>query len=188
MRVCTIEGCGKKHQSKGFCVTHYTRYLRYGDPHYRMIARGDAADFFAKAINAKSDECILWPYTTSGRCQRPWIKHKGARGYAARFMCAEVNGPPEHDGLHAAHSCGNLKCINPRHIRWATAVENAADKVKHGTAPRGENQGASKLKEWQISEIRMRKESVKSMSEKYGVSKSQIYRILNGDRWAYIGT
>jgi hypothetical protein len=29
---CTIEGCEKKHNAKGYCFTHYNRYKRYGDP------------------------------------------------------------------------------------------------------------------------------------------------------------
>lgn len=31
-RVCTIEGCGLKHQGNGFCRVHYKRWYRYGDP------------------------------------------------------------------------------------------------------------------------------------------------------------
>ena len=30
MRICKIEGCGKKHYSKGYCSKHYQQYLKYG--------------------------------------------------------------------------------------------------------------------------------------------------------------
>lgn len=35
MRICTIEGCGKKHKSRGFCQKHYSRFKNYGvlQPH-----------------------------------------------------------------------------------------------------------------------------------------------------------
>lgn len=31
MRICSVPGCGVKHEAKGFCMTHYSRLLR-GDP------------------------------------------------------------------------------------------------------------------------------------------------------------
>jgi len=33
-RKCTIPGCNKKHQGRGYCNTHYARWLHYGDPNY----------------------------------------------------------------------------------------------------------------------------------------------------------
>jgi hypothetical protein len=30
--VCTIEGCGKRQRSGGFCTLHYQRWRRHGDP------------------------------------------------------------------------------------------------------------------------------------------------------------
>jgi len=30
MRLCSVEGCGKKHHGLGFCEKHYRRVLRYG--------------------------------------------------------------------------------------------------------------------------------------------------------------
>jgi hypothetical protein len=34
MRTCEMENCENKHEAKGFCVTHYTRYKKYGDPNF----------------------------------------------------------------------------------------------------------------------------------------------------------
>jgi len=33
-RLCTVDGCTKGQQAKGFCPTHYTRWWKYGDPLY----------------------------------------------------------------------------------------------------------------------------------------------------------
>ncbi len=32
MRACVVEGCGDKHKAHGYCMRHYERFLRYGDP------------------------------------------------------------------------------------------------------------------------------------------------------------
>jgi hypothetical protein len=32
-RTCTIDGCDKQYESLGYCVAHYKRYIRHGDPH-----------------------------------------------------------------------------------------------------------------------------------------------------------
>lgn len=31
-RICTIKGCGKAHRARGWCSTHYCRWLNTGDP------------------------------------------------------------------------------------------------------------------------------------------------------------
>lgn len=32
MRICSIEGCGRKHTAKSYCSMHYMRLLKYGSP------------------------------------------------------------------------------------------------------------------------------------------------------------
>ena len=32
MRVCSVDGCGKKYNAKGYCRKHYTQYKRHGSP------------------------------------------------------------------------------------------------------------------------------------------------------------
>jgi hypothetical protein len=34
MKICSVEGCNKKHEAKGYCTMHYQRLLRHGDPLY----------------------------------------------------------------------------------------------------------------------------------------------------------
>jgi hypothetical protein len=54
---------------------------------------------------------------------------------ATRVMCKLAHGPAPTPKHHAAHSCGkgHEACINPKHLRWATPRENAADAKLHGT-------------------------------------------------------
>ena len=44
MKICSVEGCGKKHRAKSFCLQHYDSFHRYGDAnipvkHYRSKAK-----------------------------------------------------------------------------------------------------------------------------------------------------
>jgi hypothetical protein len=32
LKVCSVDGCNKKHEAKGYCKKHYNRFRRYGDP------------------------------------------------------------------------------------------------------------------------------------------------------------
>jgi len=32
MRKCSVDGCLEKHEAKGYCHSHYKRFMRHGDP------------------------------------------------------------------------------------------------------------------------------------------------------------
>ena len=34
MKNCSINNCNRKHESKGYCRSHYNKFRRFGDPFY----------------------------------------------------------------------------------------------------------------------------------------------------------
>lgn len=155
-RICTVEGCGKKHFSRGFCSAHYTRNRRHGTPFGGGTQRGKPLSFFNEVVVAhKGDECLIWPY---GRGDDGYgtLWENGHRHRVHRYACRRVHGAPPTPNHEAAHSCGNghLGCCSPNHLRWATSKENNADKIGHGTVNLGLRNGMAKLSDDDVREIR----------------------------------
>lgn len=80
-----------------------------------------------------TDDCIEWPF---GRDRdgygvfylSPNGDRRQRKTSANRAVSLLTFGDPPADGMHAAHSCHNRSCINPRHLRWATVQENIDDR------------------------------------------------------------
>ena len=132
---CSVHDCGRSSRTKGLCSMHYKRLRSNGDPLITQIPRHKAKALFYEILKTGQDvkECIYWPHAKAGRERRPWVKIDGKQGYVARFLCEKVHGNQPSNNMQAAHICGDCKCVNPWHLRWATPVENAADKIRHGT-------------------------------------------------------
>lgn len=91
------------------------------------------------------------------------------------------------DGKCVMHICDNPSCINPEHLRLGTQKENQADKVAKNRQAKGEAQGASKLTEADVLQIRSRKsESYAKLSQEFCVAPSTIYRIWNNKYWQHL--
>lgn len=104
--------------------------------------------------------------------------------------CELAHGLRPPDKTDAAHSCGNHMCINPRHLRWATRIENEADKVLHGRDIRGERSGTARLTRAQVLDIRKRYDrggvTQQQLADFYGVHVMTINSIVNRRTWRHI--
>ena len=190
-RICSIPGCGKPHDSRGYCQAHYNRLRRTGDPlGLNGVPPGTAYADSEAALRSGTDECVFWE-----RAKKPDgrgnIKYQGKYYTPSRLVCILANGKPPELGLEAAHSCGNghLSCINPRHLRWATPVENADDRIAHGRQVRGVLCQAAKLTEADIPEIRRLVAdglTLAAVASKYGVNRQSIANVRDGKTWSWI--
>ncbi len=102
--------------------------------------------------------------------------------YKHRLMLHAFVGECPKD-CEALHINGNRLDNRLENLRWGTRKENVADAIKHGTATIGSKNGAAKLTDEMISNIRKSKlinNSVKALSNKFQVSATTIRRVLNG--------
>lgn len=138
------------------------------------------------ALGCANAECLNWPFSLSNGYGS--VRIAGRLTHAHRYVCLIVHGEPPTHEHQAAHNCGNRACVNPLHLRWADRVENAADKLIHGTHNRGERCGSTKLTEVQAREIiRLKgKKSPSDLAAEFGVSRSSIYLIHQGVNWAWL--
>jgi hypothetical protein len=193
-RLCSVEGCGKPHTARGWCVAHYRRWQRNGEPlgSGPMFSRGEPMRFFKEVVLTCTDSssCLFWPFTHSRGYGQLWID--GKHQYVHRLVCAVRHGPPPTPLHEAAHECGKgtSGCVNQMHLRWATKAENAADIVAHGTAYRmfGPSNHLSKLTEEDVRQIRSLngKLSQYEIADLYGVSQAAINSLLLRKTWAWV--
>lgn len=88
-------------------------------------------------------------------------------------------------GMECCHNDGNQQNNKLDNLRWDTAKNNHADKLKHGTSNTGERCNWAKLTKAQVIAIRADTRTQKEIAAEYGVQQSQISRIKNGIRWIH---
>jgi hypothetical protein len=189
-RICLIPNCGKPVKTRGWCKAHYSRWWQYGDPQAER-KWGQAQRFIQDVLlPMQTDECVKWPFSTDTH-GRPRLSVHNRSVVGTRYLCALVHGNPPTAKHQAAHSCGQgaASCCNPKHLYWATRVENEADKLVHGTSNRGARNGQALLNERQVREIKALLASGQtqpSIAAKYGVSRSTVLSIKTGKNWAWV--
>lgn len=192
-RLCSIPACDKPAFARGYCNLHHHRWRRFGDdvmevppaPPRTSEGTGKTWLFLRDvAIPFEGQNCLLWPFAlTRDAYGKARCAGKG-RG-AHRIVCEIVHGAPPSPLHEAAHSCGNSSCVNPRHIRWATSSENAADQVIHGTRLVGETHPNAKIDWNAVAWIRSTKglQTNREAAAKFGVSPTTISMIRSGYSW-----
>ena len=189
--VCIVDGCDKQARRRGWCYMHYSRWKKNGDPEKaQRPANGVPLQYLKDvAANHVGPECLPWPYSVDRRGYgKVWVGKKCMT--ASRVICELVNGPAPSPNLDAAHSCGkgHLGCVSPSHISWKTKVENAFDRVVHGTSPRGTRQGSAKLTSDDIIEIRRLSDTMadREIAAKFGICREHVGLIRRRKSWSWL--
>ena len=101
---------------------------------------------------------------------------------------AFVGEPPP--GMECCHEDGNRTNPALSNLRWDTRKNNNADRLRHGTSPRGTNSPNAKLTESEVRAIFAEYSAggifLKDLAAKYHVSTPLIGQIVTGRAWKYL--
>jgi hypothetical protein len=124
VRVCSVEGCDRKHFARGWCKPHYERDRRYGDPFYAAT---------------KPDErrVMVTPETDPYGQQRKGLRSRGRLAATARRLCGyeDAEGRCERPAHGAADLCQSHKALarmaarREQYEAWDTAAAIARFKA-----------------------------------------------------------
>lgn len=129
--------------------------------------------------------CHIWTGATNGYGYGE-IRRNGRKNKAHRISYELYKGPIP-DGLIIRHTCDNPPCVNPDHLLTGTKSDNMQDSIARGRDARGETTGTSKLKEWQVREIRtMGGTTAAAVGKLFGVHRRTITDIRLGKTWKHI--
>lgn len=120
-----------------------------------------------------------------------WSSEKNLKTSARvhRLVALAFIGPAPFIGAEVAHNDGNRSNNRVSNLRWASALENQADRIRHETKIQGSEVFGAKLDEAAIPHIRERiknGERYPSIARDYGVSISTISLIKLQRTWTHV--
>ena len=184
-RTCSIPGCTRRVKARGWCLPHYKRWWRNGDPLAGNATHKAPLAWLIEAVATRdrSTGCWEWPFGRArsgyGRVFHP----DGERRQAfAHRVAVELDGRAIPDGHYVRHSCDNRGCVNPAHLVVGAPRENSLDTVYRNYA------GTQRLRPADALAIRSSSEDPNVLSARYGVSRNTVVAIKNGRAWAHLGT
>lgn len=130
--------------------------------------------------------CWVW-----GGVDREYPKFWNGERYirASRYALSEKLGRELRDGEEACHSCDNVRCVNPDHLFVGSHSDNMSDRHAKGRNKPvvGENNPNAKLSRSDVEsilELRRLGESQQAIADHFGVSQTQVSRIVRGHSWS----
>jgi hypothetical protein len=130
--------------------------------------------------------CISHSLNTHGY---PQVTRDSKYWVMSRYIYTiEVDNIP--NGLVVRHICDNPKCINPKHFKLGTQLDNIDDAIKRNRFNRGSKVPTSKLTEKTVELIKeeylQKNITQQFLAEKYKISRSMISFIVNGIYWRHV--
>lgn len=121
-RLCSITGCDSPSRSRGWCLRHWKRWRRYGDPAGGGPMR--IADPMTRLLSRiqKTEDCWLWLGQVNNKGYGLFSLDGTKIG--AHSASYRLHVGPVPDGLELDHLCRNPLCVRPSHLEPVTHAEN----------------------------------------------------------------
>lgn len=144
------------------------------------------ARFMAKVDQREDNEC--WPWLASTTQDFYGLFHLGGGMRRATRLMAYAHGM-DPTGVLVMHTCDNPPCVNPRHFKLGTDMDNATDSVVKGRKLRGSENPVSKVTEQQVLEVHnllTQGKSSKEISELTDIPQTIVQSISKGSAWGWL--
>ena len=146
-------------------------------------------NYWKKVERHGPDECWTWIGGTPSDGYGAF--YVNGRQHVATHIALILDGQPRPAvpyGYALHGDCSNPRCVNPRHLRWGTPKENAADCVRlsRKNSPRGEEQWNAKLTEADVIFIRTSTMTGRALAAHLKVSPGTISLVRNRKVWAHL--
>ena len=143
---CWIEGCERAYHARGWCKTHYARWMRsrpdrrspVAPPsgYYQDLTEERLGSFWNYVEVGHPLGCWEWKHTRD-RDGYGYLFRMGRNLRAHRVAFVLLRGSID-DAKQIDHLCRNRGCVNPDHLENVTIEENALRvwELRNGKAPR----------------------------------------------------
>ena len=188
---CSVETCGRDARNLGWCVRHYQRWRKYGNPlgggrfhRPRNMSFGEAVEWYLSRAE-KDGECLISTNRTNSRGY-VIVAINGRRWRLHRAVLVHCLGRELKADEEARHRCHRTECIKPDHLEAGSHQDNMDDMVRAGRGRSGqrsgENNSAAVFTSAQVEDIRIQHSSGVSQAElarRFQSNSATICRIVN---------
>jgi hypothetical protein len=113
---------------------------------------------------------------------------KVTRRVLSRIVLEAFLGPPP-PGMQGCHNDGDVRNNCLSNLRWDTPAANEADKLRHGTRPRGARHHQAKLTEGDVREIRRLRLcglTFQEIGRRFGITRTTACEIFHRRTWSWL--
>lgn len=136
----------------------------------------------------------------TGTVRKPYADKRGYKtvGFNARggrlcrlvhVLVAEAFHGPRPKGQQVRHLDGAPSNCRPSNLAYGSALDNAADRDRHGRTCRGDKNGNRIVSSDQVRELRALYAAGDvtqyQLADRYGISQAQVNNIVLGKQWAH---
>lgn len=122
---CSVEGCGLKYFSRGYCTKHWREL-------WRNVATKDQLGYtylslqsaFDRWPTTSANDCMIWTGNTAGRDDPYGVLTFRSKNVYAHRAAYELRHGPIPRGMDIDHLCHVRLCVNPDHLRMVSHKQN----------------------------------------------------------------
>ncbi len=190
---CAVPGCTREVRARGWCINHYERWRKHGDPlinknpqRPRGLTEAEAFAWFMPG-DPPTEGCWDWQGHSIDRYGYGYFIMKKIHIRATNAAYRIYHGPTQ--GLGVLHSCDRPICVQPNHLSLGDQAINMGQARLRGRTARGERCGTARLTEAQVLWVREQNRSgmtLQAMADAVGVSAHTVRNIRLRKNWQHL--